>query len=143
MLLSTLFEKVFKAKKSPEKEDLSSSKIDDQSDPPLRASILIGVDKQKQYFFEIKWDYESIDKTSSDLANLILGLAHGLFIEQIKDILANYNVTDKPYDEAVLLKTINLIKERSAILNDVLDKNSNDPIIKPSQVFGSQDETET
>lgn len=141
MLLSTLFEKIFKTQKpSAKEEDVSSSRTEEQSDPPLRASILIGVDKQQQYFFDIKWDYENIDKTSNDLANLILGLTYGLFIEQIKDILANYNITDKPYDEAILLKTISLVKERSAILSDVLDKSSNDPIIKPSQVFGSQDE---
>jgi hypothetical protein len=144
MLLSTLFEKIFKTKKLPIKEDDTiSSETDEQSDPPLRASILIGVDKQQQYFFDIKWDHENIDKTSSDLANLILGLTYGLFIEQIKDILADYNITDKPYDEAILLKTLSLVKERSAILSDVLDKSSNDPIIKPSQVFGSQDEKQT
>lgn len=144
MLLSTLFEKIFKTKKLPVKEDdISRSETDEQSDPPLRASILIGVDKQQQYFFDIKWDYENIDKTSSDLANLILGITYGLFIEQIKDILADYNITDRPYDEAILLKTISLVKERSAILSDVLDKSSNDPIIKPSQVFGSQDEKQT
>lgn len=144
MLLSTLFEKIFKTKKLPVKEDdISRSEEDEQSDPPLRASILIGVDKQQQYFFDIKWDYENIDKTSSDLANLILGITYGLFIEQIKDILADYNITDRPYDEAILLKTISLVKERSAILSDVLDKSSNDPIIKPSQVFGSQDEKQT
>ena len=141
MLLSTLFEKIFKTQKLPvKKDDVSNSETEEQSDPPLRASILIGVDKQQQYFFDIKWDYENIDKTSNDLANLILGLTYGLFIEQIKDILADYNITDKPYDEAILLKTISLVKERSAILSDVLDKSSNDPIIKPSQVFGSQDE---
>lgn len=144
MLLSTLFEKIFKTKKLPVKEDdIGRSEEDEQSDPPLRASILIGVDKQQQYFFDIKWDYENIDKTSSDLANLILGITYGLFIEQIKDILADYNITDRPYDEAILLKTISLVKERSAILSDVLDKSSNDPIIKPSQVFGSQDEKQT
>ena len=141
MLLSTLFKKIFYTQKSTEKEDvLDSNGSDDQSDPQLRASILIGVDKEQQYFFDIKWDYENIDKTSSDLANLILGITYGLFIEQIKDILAEYNITDKPYDEAILQKTISLIKERSAILSDVLDKTANDPIIKPSQVFRPQDE---
>jgi hypothetical protein len=144
MLLSTLFEKIFKTKKLPvEEDDIGRGETDEQSDPPLRASILIGVDKQQQYFFDIKWDYENIDKTSSDLANLILGITYGLFIEQIKDILAGYNITDRPYDEAILLKTISLVKERSAILSDALDKSSNDPIIKPSQVFGSQDEKQT
>ena len=54
MLLSTLFEKIFKTKKLPIKEDDTiSSETDEQSDPPLRASILIGVDKQQQYFLTL------------------------------------------------------------------------------------------
>lgn len=123
MLLSTLYNKFF-GKKEPAKTDHA---------PSLRASILIGVDHQQQYFFDIKWDYEDIDKTANDLANIVLGLTYSLFTSQIKNLLLEHAANPDPHDEFVLNRTIQLIQEKSQTLNSLLDDNS--PIIKPSEVF--------
>lgn len=127
MLLSTLYKKLFvKNTKTVE------SNPEDTND--LRASILIGIDKKQQYFFDIKWDYDDIDKTSNDLANLILGLTYGLFVNQIKSILVDRDTYQNTHDESILLKTIQIIDERSTILQKLLD-DEDSPIVKPSEVF--------
>lgn len=125
MLLNTLYNKIYNIF-YPKKET---------KDPELRASILIRVDKKQQYYFDIKWDHEDTDQTASDLSNIVLGLTHGLFINQIKNLLINYDVKDKPYDELILRKTIDIIQERSDILQNILDDDENSPIIRPSEVF--------
>jgi|APGre2960657404_1045060.scaffolds.fasta_scaffold00446_20 hypothetical protein len=124
MSLNTLYKRLF-----------NREKIHQPESPPLRASILIGIDKQQQYFFDIKWDQEDIDKTSSDLANIVLGITYGLFVSHIKNLLVQHESETNSCDTLILDKTIQLISERSEALNRLLDENDNIPIIKPSEVL--------
>jgi len=125
MLLNTLYSKI---------RNIFCSK-EETKDPELRASILIGIDKKQQYYFDIKWDYENTHQTASDLSNLVLGLTYGLFTNQIKNLLINHNIKDKPYDELILQETVGLIQERSDVLEKILDADEKNPIVRPSEVF--------
>lgn len=127
-LLNTLYNKFFRNRTT------SDTKQEEENSIELRASILIGVDKNQQYFFDIKWDYDNLEQTSNDLANLILGLNYGLFISQIKNLLLSHDITNRPYDEVILYKTMEIIEERSNILNNLISDNDT-PIVKPSEVF--------
>jgi hypothetical protein len=132
MLLSTLYNKFFNNKKNIEPEE----KHEQDNIPELRASISIGIDKNQQYFFDIKWDYEDFDKSANDLANIIVGIKYNLFMSHIRNLIINYDVSKKPYDEIILTRSIDLIEERSTILENLIS-NSDDPIINPSNVFRS------
>lgn len=131
ILLSTLYNKFFY--KEPKEENTQ----DNESPTPLRASISIGIDKNQKYFFDIKWDYEDFDKSANDLANLVIGLQYGLFVNQINNLLINHDTSEKPHDELLLYKTAKIIEERSKILENIIT-DPNTPIIKPSSVFNEQ-----
>jgi len=126
-LLNTLYKLVRGSAKTTEEPK-------NENEPDLRASVLIGIDKKQQYFFDVKWDYTDPDKTANDLANLMLGLTYGLFTGQIKNLLLNNNDVENPYDQAILAQTAKILTERSDILNTILN-NDDDPIVKPSEVF--------
>lgn len=127
-LLSMLYNKIFGTTDS-------KKEINHHSDVDLTASVLIGVDKNQQYFFDVRWSYDDPNRTANDLANLILGLSYGLFVNQVKSLLINYDIENKPYDELILYKTIEIMEERANILNNLVVADSEAPIIRPSNVF--------
>jgi hypothetical protein len=135
MLLSILYNKFFNNKQKTENNKQQNNEQQNNI-PELRASISIGIDKNQQYFFDIKWDYEDFDKSANDLANIIVGIKYNLFMSHIRNLIINYDVSTKPYDEIILTKSIDLIEERSAILENLIS-NSEDPIVNPSNVFRS------
>lgn len=125
-LLNILYNKLFTKKK------IDTTEVTDTN---LSASILVGIDEKQQYYFDIKWVHHNDEQTSSDLANLILGLTYGLFTEQIKNTLLDYDISDKPRDAKILVRTIEILKERSEVLQNIMDKNIDGPIVRPSEVF--------
>lgn len=133
MLLNTLYNKFLKKNNNEKKPNDKDTKSTEQ----LRASISIGISKDQQYFFDIRWDYEDFDKSANDLANLIIGLQYGLFVNQVKDLLINYDTSEKPQDELLLYRTAQIIEERSKILENIIN-DPDAPIIKPSSVFNEQ-----
>lgn len=129
MLLNTLFNRFFTRSKAS--EDINKDEYN------LSASILIGIDNKQRYLFDIKWDNDNQEQSSSDLANLILGLYYGLFANQAKDILLNHDTKNNPEDEIILHQTMKIIEERSGVLQNLLI-NDLSPVVKPSEVFRIQ-----
>jgi len=98
----------------------------------LNSSILIGLDNNNEYFFEIKWDHDII--TSPDqLANIIIGLNYGLFTEEVINILQSHN--GDTIDKKIIEEALSLLNKKQNILKDITETTDNSPLIKPSSVF--------
>lgn len=121
----TLFQKLYNycySQKPEQKENRSK----------LNSSILIGLDNNNEYFFEIKWDHNIV--TSPDqLANIIIGLNYGLFTEEVINILQSHN--GDTIDKKIIEEALSLLNKKQNILKDITETTDNSPLIKPSSVF--------
>ena len=119
-----LFQKLYNYCSHPKSEQKEQTK--------LNSSILIGLDKNNEYFFEIKWDHDIL--TSPDqLANIIIGLNYGLFTEEVINILQSHN--GDTIDKKIIDEALSLLNKKQNILKDITETADNSPLIKPSSVF--------
>jgi hypothetical protein len=132
-MLSQLLFKFFGSSKA--KRTIDSSKIQSRNDI---CSLYLAVDNDEQYFFEVKWGAEKIDKMPSCLSNLILGVTYGFFTEEIVKLISEYQ-SESVADELALQDTITLLEQRKEILADLLaSKETEAPLVRPSKVFGQE-----
>lgn len=128
MLFRTLFN-YFK------KEDPSSTNISGGTTTDI-CSLLLSIDENQEYRFEIQWGPDP-STVPNNLCNLILGVTYGFFTDDITTILNEYK--GGVADNLIVNETLDLIETRKLVLQSILNKGKNTPVIKPSQVFHSNE----
>lgn len=125
MLFRTLFNYFKKT------DNNNSNNISGETSDEL-CSLLLSIDENQEYRFEIKWGQDP-SKVPNTLCNLILGVTYGFFTDDILAILNDYK--GGVADNLIIGETLDLIETRKLVLQNILKKGKDIPVIKPSQVF--------
>lgn len=134
MLLNILSKFFFKNKDAEE-----DTKTNTDNQDRLVAAVIIGVDNDQQYAFDIKWNYDNLERSADALANIILGINYGLFTEHIKKLLEQHD-PENIYDAAIVRQCFNHINKRNDILNNLLNDTS--PLVRPSKALKPNNENQ-